>query len=113
MDSPHIVYSVLYVSSPRGKHGVRFLCTVALLNKRILVKSMVWVWVVMVLVIIGPLLQVGRVLCVFMHCLYVNYTSHSGKHDVVTDNHGCVRWNVHLMEMFLGGNKLNFYSANH
>jgi hypothetical protein len=41
MDSPHLVYGVLYVSSPRGKRGVRFLCTFALLNKHIPVKSMV------------------------------------------------------------------------
>jgi hypothetical protein len=65
MDSPHLVCSVLYVSSPRGKYGVRFLCIIALLNKHILVKSMVWVWVVAVLVVIDPLLQVRSVFACF------------------------------------------------
>jgi hypothetical protein len=36
---------------------------------------MMWVWVVTVLVIIAPSPKVGRVLCVFMHCSHVNYTS--------------------------------------
>ena len=78
--------------SPRGKYGVRFLYIVALLNKHILVQRMVWVWVVMVLVVIG---------------------SCSTKHDVVTDNHGCVRWNVYLVKRFLCSNKINFYSFNY
>ena len=83
--------SVLNVSSSRGKHCVRFLCIITLLNKHILVKSMVWVWVVTVLAVIGP---------------------HSKKHDVI-DNHGYVRWNVHLVDRFLCSNKVNFYSFNH
>ena len=37
---------------------------------------------------------------------------HSGKHDVGGGNHCCVRWNVHLMERVLCGNKINFYSSN-
>ena len=62
--------------SRKRKYGVKFLYIVALLNKYVLVQRTVWVWVVMVLVVIHP---------------------HSRKHDVVLDNHGCVRWNVHLM----------------
>ena len=34
--------------------------------------------------------------------------SHSRKHDVGGGNHVCVRWNVHLVERFLRGNKINF-----
>jgi hypothetical protein len=39
---------------PRGNYGVRFLYIVDLLNKHILVPRMMWVWVVTVLVVIGP-----------------------------------------------------------
>jgi hypothetical protein len=45
----------------------------------------------------------------FMHCSHVNYTPPSGKYDVGGDNHSCVRWNIHLMERFLHGNKINFF----
>ena len=43
-----------------------------------------------------------------MHWSYANYTPHSVNHDVGGGNHDCVRWNVHLMERFLRGNKINF-----
>ena len=33
---------------------------------------------------------------------------HIGKHDAGGGNHGYLRWNVHLVEMFLHGNKINF-----
>ena len=36
-----------------------------------------------------------------------------GKHDAGGGNHGYVRWNVHLVERFLHGNKINFYSFDH
>jgi hypothetical protein len=38
---------------------------------------------------------------------------HSGKHDIDRDNQDYARWNVHLAERFLSGNKINFYSSNH
>ena len=36
---------------------------------------------------------------------------HVGKHDFVESNHA-LRYNVHLVERFLGGNKIKFYSSN-
>jgi hypothetical protein len=51
------------------------------------------------------------------HVLYIVLMSiihpHIGKHDVGGGNHGCVRWNVHLVKSFLRSNKINFYSFNH
>jgi len=78
--------------SLKRKYGVKFLYIVALLNKYILVQRTVWVLVVMVLVVIDP---------------------YSRRHDVFTDNHSCVRWNVHFMERFLRSNEINFYSLNY
>jgi hypothetical protein len=42
----------------------------------------------------------------------------SGKYDVSVGDYGCVRWNVHLAERFLCGNKIfihpntNFYATS-
>ena len=49
----------------------------------------------------------------FMQCSYVNYTPHSGKHDNGGSNHGCVWWNVHLVERLLCGNKIIFYLSHY
>jgi hypothetical protein len=52
------------------------------------------------------------VLCIVRS--HVNHTTPIVKtHDVGGGNHCCVRWNVHLVEIFLRGNKINFYSSNH
>ena len=53
-----------------------------------------------------------HVLCIVsMLIIYI----YSGKHDVGGGggNYSCVRLNVHFADMFLGGNKINFYSSNH
>ena len=48
-----------------------------------------------------------------LHALYIVpmliIQPHSGKHDVGGGNHGCVRWNVYLVERFVCGNKIIFY----
>ena len=51
-----------------------------------------------------------HVLCI-VSMLFIH--PHIVKHDVGGGNHGCVRWNVHLVERFLRGNKINFYSFNY
>jgi hypothetical protein len=48
------IVSLLIKHPPREKHGARFLCIVPLLNKHPPGEIMVWVWVTMVLVTIGP-----------------------------------------------------------
>ena len=82
------------------------LCLVPVLVIHPLVESIVSVCAIMIFKKIIPR-GVGfvRVICIVPH---VNYTPHSGKHDVGGGNHDCVRYNVHLAERFLRGNKLIF-----
>jgi hypothetical protein len=78
MDSPHLVCSVLYVSSPRGKYGVRFLCIIALLNKHTLVKKHGVGMCSSGVDCNRPPPSSKKCFCVFLcivHCLCVNYTS--------------------------------------
>ena len=85
---------------------MRVLCIVPVLVIHPPVERMVWVCAITVFKKLIPRGEgFVRVVCIVHH---VNYTPHSGKHDVGGGNHDCVRYNVHLAERFLRGNKLIF-----
>jgi len=85
---------------------VRVLCIVPVLVIHPPVESMVWVCAITVFKKLIPRGEgFVRVVCIVPH---VNYTPHSGKHNVGGGNHDCIRYNVHITERFLCGNKLIF-----
>ena len=91
---------------PRGEILWGFYGIVPVLVIHPRVKSMVWVCAITVFKKWMPRGEgFVRVVCIVPH---VNYTSHSGKHDVGGGNHG-----ANLAERFLRGNKNNFCSSNH
>jgi hypothetical protein len=47
-----------------------------------------------------------HVLCIVLMSII---HSHIVKHDVGGGNHGCVRWNVHLVERYFRSNKINIF----
>ena len=85
---------------------MRVLCIVPVLVIHPPVESTVWVCAIKVFKKLIPRGEgFVRVVCIVPH---VNYTPHSGKHDVGGGTHDCVRYNVHLAERFLCSNKLIF-----